>query len=82
MKIAKSQEVTKLLESRNIRDEEVSEVILEAEQKGGNRFYHQETGRYAAGKKIGEAVYWVTYTPGAESEYIVHSAYWHKSELS
>jgi glutamate synthase (NADPH) small chain len=81
MEIIKSEEVTKVLESRNVRDEEVSEVIAEAEGTGQNKFYHPETGQLLASKKIGEAGYWVLYSP-ADSGYVIHSAYWHKSTLS
>lgn len=81
MEIIKSDEVTKLLESRNIRDDEVSEVIGAAEGTGENKFYNPETGQLSACKKIGEATYWVHYS-SAESGYVIHSAYWHKSILS
>ena len=81
MEIIKSEEVAKLLESANIRDEEVSEVLQWAEETGENKFYHPETGRCLASKRIGEAVYWVLYSP-ADSGYAIHSAYWHKSILS
>ncbi len=81
MEIKKSAEVAKLLESRGVTDDELSEVLKEAEQTDQGKFYHEETGRYAASKKIGEAVYWVVYSP-AGSGYEVHSAYWHKSTLT
>jgi transcriptional regulator NrdR family protein len=81
MEIIKSQDVMKLLEARNIRDEEVQQVVREAEETGEKKFYHPEIGRYLASKKIGEAVYWVLYSV-EESGYVIHSAYWYKSELS
>jgi len=81
MKIIKSEEVAKLLESRNIRDDELSEVIGNAEETGQDKFYNPETGQFAASKRIGEATYWVHYS-SAESGYVIHSAYWHKSILS
>lgn len=81
MQITKSEEVAKKLESANIRDEEVSEVLKSAEETGENKFYHPDTGQFLASKKIGEATYWVLYSP-AESGYVIHSAYWHKSILS
>jgi glutamate synthase (NADPH) small chain len=81
MQIAKNEEVAKQLESANIRDEEVREVLQAAEETGENKFYHPETGRCLASKKIGEATYWIQYSPG-ESGYVIHSAYWHKSILS
>jgi len=81
MEIKKSKEITALLESRNIRDEEVQQVVREAEETGEKKFYHSEIGRYLASKKIGEAVHWVLYSV-EESGYVIHSAYWYKSELS
>jgi hypothetical protein len=81
MEIKKSTEVARLLESRGITDNELNEVLKDAEQMDQGKFYHEETGRYAASKKIGEAVYWVLYSP-ADSGYEVHSAYWYKSTLT
>ncbi len=81
MEINKSAEVTKLFESRGVTDNEIREVLKEAEQMEKGKFYHEETGRYIASKKIGEATYWVLYSP-SESGYEVHSAYWHKATLS
>jgi len=81
MEIKKSAEVAKLLEKRGISDTEINDVLKEAEQMEKGKFYHEETGRYTASKKIGEAVYWVVYS-SSESGYEVHSAYWHKSTLS
>jgi hypothetical protein len=81
MEIKKNAEVAKLLESRGITDDEVSEVLKEAEEMDKGKFYNEETGQYVASKKIGEAVYWVRYSP-AGSGYEVHSVYWHKSTLT
>ncbi len=81
MEITKSEEVAALLEAANIRDAEVSEVLRTAEETGENKFYHPESGRCLASRRIGEATYWVLYSP-AESGYVIHAAYWHKSILS
>ena len=80
MNIQKSDEVKTLLESRNIRDEELIEVIQHGENTG-QKFYHPETGRCLAYKRLGEATYYIVYSV-KESQYTVDSAYWHKSELS
>ena len=80
MEIQKSEEVAALLESRNIRDEELIEVIARAEN-GGGKFYHPETGRFLAYARLGEATYHVIYSV-KESQAIVYTAYWHKSEVS
>ncbi len=80
MELYKSEEVTRLLESMNIHDEELTEVILHGEATG-QKFYHPETEKYLAYKRLGQATYYVLYSV-KESQYIVDSAYWHKSELS
>ena len=73
--------MAKLLESRNIRDDEVSEVIGNAEETGQDKFYNPETGEFAGvqedrrGDLLGSLL-------SAESGYVIHSAYWHKSILS
>ena len=80
MNIRKSDEVAIVLESRNIRDEELREVIQHGENTG-EKFYHKETGRCLAYERLGQATYYVLYSV-EESEYVVHSAHWCKSELS
>lgn len=79
MELQKSEEVTKLLESRNIRDEDLIEVIQHAEGKG-EKFHHRESARYIAKKRLSEATYYVVYTI-EEGRYVINSAYWHKSEI-
>lgn len=80
MEIQKSEELAALLESRNIGDAELIEVITKGENTG-KKFYHPETGKFLAYARLGEATYHVVYSV-KESQVIVYSAYWHKSEIS
>ncbi len=80
MNIQKSAEIATILESRNIGDSELTKVIERGETTG-EKFCHRETGRFLAHARIGQASYYVMYSV-AESEYTVHAAYWHQSELS
>jgi hypothetical protein len=79
MEIEKSEEVTKLLESRGIREEDLISVIQDAES-GGEKFYHPESKRYIAKKRLSEATYYVVYTI-EDGKYVISSAFWHKSAL-
>ncbi len=79
MDIKKSEVVAASLASRNIRDEELQEVIRHGEDTG-QKFYHPEQGLFLSSKRIGEASYYVVYSV-EEAQYIIHSAYWLKSVL-
>jgi len=79
MELYKSEEVARLLESRNIRDEDLIEVIEHAESKG-EKFYDPKSTRYIAKKMLSEATYYVVYSVEG-GKYIINSAYWHKSQL-
>lgn len=79
MELQKSAEVAALLESKSIRDEDLIEVIHHGESTG-EKFYHPEGNRYIAKKRLSEATYYVVYSI-EEGRYVIHSAYWHKSEL-
>ncbi len=79
MEIEKSETVAASLASRNIGDAELLEVIRHGEDTG-QKFYHPEQGLFLAYKRLGEASYYVLYSL-EEPKYIIHSAYWHKSEL-
>lgn len=80
MELQKSEEVAKLLESRNIRDEDLMDVIQHAESTG-EKFYHAESNRYLAQKRLSEATYYAVYSTEG-GKFVIHSAYWHKSKLT
>ncbi len=77
--LSKSQEVAQLLEERGIHDEEIKRVIYNAETTG-DKLYQQEGDRFLARLRISEATFYVEYSVSGEN-YIVHSAYAHRSEM-
>ena len=77
--LKKSEEVAELLEERGIHDEEIRMVIHNAETTGG-KLYQQDGDRFLARLRVLGATFYVEYSVSGE-DYIVHSAYAHKSEL-
>lgn len=75
----KSEEVAALLEERGIHDEEIKRVIYNAETTG-DKLYQQEGDRFLARLRILEATFYVEYSVSG-GNYIVHSAYAHRSEM-
>lgn len=79
IKLHKSSEVTKLMDERHILDEEVRQVIYNAE-KSGDKLYQPETNRYLAKQKLQKATFYVEYS-AADGGYTIHTAYAHKAEI-
>jgi len=75
-----SGEVRGILESRGIRDEDLKEVIQNAEEQG-EKLYREGESRFLAKKKIGEPTFYVEYSIVEGSTYLIHTAYAHKSNL-
>jgi hypothetical protein len=73
-------EVRKLLEERHILEDDIKQVIYNAESKG-EKFYKPDENLFLAQLKIGKATFYVEYSVEQES-YVVRSAYAHKSEIS
>jgi len=69
----------KKIDERLILDDNIREVIYEAEKTGG-KVVDPGTGHFTARKKIGYVTYWVVYeeTGGL---YIVHTAYSHRIRI-
>jgi hypothetical protein len=80
IKLQKSEEVSEILESRHILDDEVKMVIHNAESKG-EKLYQAETERFLAKLKIADVTFYVEYSLAGERTYIVHTAYSHRAEL-
>lgn len=74
-----SSEVAELLEKRRILDEDVQQVIYEAE-KIGNVVVHPQTGRLRACHRPFRAAIWVEYSPTPQG-YMIHTAYSHRMEV-
>ena len=73
-----SGEVREVLESRGIRDEDVMQVIQNAEEKG-EKLYRED--RYLTKHVIGEGTFYVEYSIAGEQTYVVHTAYSHRAKI-
>jgi hypothetical protein len=80
LKLQKSDEVSEILQSRHILDDEVKMVIHNAECRGG-KLYQLEAERFLAKLKIADVTFYVEYSFAGEKTYIVHTAYSHRAEL-
>ena len=80
IKLQESGEVSEILESRHILDDEVKMVIHNAESKG-EKLYQPETERFLAKLKIADVTFYVEYSLAGEKTFIVHTAYSHRAEL-
>lgn len=79
LKLIKRDAVTSLLEERHILDEDIVQVIDAAEQTG-EKLYQPDGDHYLAKLRISEATFYVEYSIGEEG-YVVHTAYFHRSEI-
>ena len=79
IKLELSGEVKQLLEDRHIVEDEIKQVISNAESVG-EKLYLPDENRYLAKLRIGEATFYVEYAIG-EDRYVVNSAYAHKAEI-
>ena len=74
-----SDEVRKKLEDRLILEDNIREIIYEAEKTGG-KIVNPKTGYYTAHKKIGIVTFWVEYEKAGEL-FNIHSAYSHRIQI-
>jgi len=74
-----SDEVRKKLEERLILEDNIKEVIYEAE-KTGKKTVNPKTEYFTAYKKIGIVTYWVKYERAGEL-FCIHSAYSHRIQI-
>lgn len=79
IKLLVTDDVKQLLEERHIDEDEVKQVIHNAETKG-EKLYQPEENRYLAKLRIGKATFYVEYAI-EEGKYVVKAAYAHKAEL-
>lgn len=80
LKLQKSLEVTELLESRHISDEEIKMVIASAESSG-NKLYQPGSDKYLGKLRTGNVTIYAEYSIAGEETYTVHNAYSHMTEL-
>ena len=79
MTLIKDEGVTSLLEDRYIIDEDLRQVIHNAE-KSGEKLFQPEGDRYLAKLTISDATFYVEYSISDDS-YRIHTAYFHRSEF-
>ncbi len=80
VKLQISDDVKKRLEERHILEDEVKQVIFHAETEG-DKLYLTQSNRLLSRLRIGSATFYVEYITG-QGQYIVQSAYAHKSEIA
>ncbi len=80
IKLRVSDKVKQLLEERHILEDEVKSIIHYGETEG-EKLYQPEANRYLAKSRIGEATFYVEYSI-EEGNYLVHTAYAHKAEIT
>ena len=77
--LIKDDEVVALLEKRHILDEDIEQVIKNAEESG-EKLYQPDGERALAKMKLSEATFYVEYSP-SDAGYVIHSAYSHRSNI-
>ena len=77
IKIEKSAEIAARLDERYITDENIRDVIANAE-KTGSKLYKQDSDHFLSKLRIGQTYFYVEYSPAGESTYRVHAAWAHR----
>ena len=80
IKLQLDDEVGKRLEERHILEDDVKQVIHNAESSG-EKLYKPDENIFLAKLIIGKATFYVEYSI-EQTNYILRSAYAHKSEIS
>lgn len=80
IKLNLNSEITKLIESRGILENEIRMVIQEAENSGV-KLYEPDGDRSLAKKQIGDVLYFVEYRSTPEHAFEVVTAYCCKSKI-
>lgn len=79
VRVMKDEAVASLMEERHILDEDVKQVIYNAEVTG-EKLYQREGDRYLAKMRLANATFYVEYSVASDG-YVVHTAYSHRSEI-
>ena len=80
IELVKDEAISSLLEQRHILDDDVKQVILNAEATGEKLYQQSEVNRHLAKLATENATFYVEYSV-ADGKYMVHSAYSHGSML-
>ena len=79
IELIKSDTVASLMEQRHILDDDVKQVIYNAEATGG-KLYQPEANRFLAKMTLPNITFYVEYSTG-DGGYVVHTTYSHRSKL-
>ena len=79
IQLTKSDAVASVLEERHILDDDIKQVIYNAETTG-DKLFQPEGNRYLAKLTLSEATFYVEYSV-ADGNYVVHTAYSHRSTI-
>lgn len=79
MNLQISDEVRELMESRHVVEEDMKKVIQNAEATG-EKLYQEESDRFLARRRLGEATCYVEYSTGQDA-YIAHTVYSHRAKI-
>ena len=79
LNLIKDDDVVSVLDERHILDEDIEQVIENAE-KSGEKLCTPEEDRFLAKMWLSEAMFYVEYSKSDEG-YVIHSAYTHRSEF-
>jgi len=77
IKLEKSAEIAALLDARYITDDDIRQVIANAE-KTGRKLYRQDSDHFLSKLRIGQTYFYVEYSPAGESAYKIHTAWAHR----
>ncbi|MCL2878443.1 MAG: hypothetical protein FWF13_06670 [Acidobacteria bacterium] len=77
IKIEKSAEIAKLTEDRHITDDNIRDVIANAE-KTGRKLYKQDSDHLLSKLRMGQTYFYVEYSPAGESTFKIHAAWAHR----
>ena len=77
IKLEKSAEITAMLDDRYITDNDIRQVIENAE-KTGRKLYQQDSDHFLSKRRIGQTYFYVEYSPAGESTYKIHRAWAHR----
>ena len=77
LKIEKSAEIAALMDERHITDDDIREVIANAE-KTGRKLYKQDSDHFLSKLRIGQVYFYVEYSTAGKSAYKIHTAWAHR----
>ena len=77
VKLEKSAEIAALMDERNITDDNIRNIIANAE-KTGRKLYKQDSDHFLSKLRIGQTYFYVEYSTAGESTYKIHTVWAHR----